>query len=533
MLLRQLYVAGLMASGALAGVPQIDFQIARGNSYAESKVGAKFAIKQVYNAKRDEIELELTNQATFYLAKVTVGSDEQEMDVLIDTGSSDFWLISSDVICVDAEWLATQQLSLSLLSSKRDFPRSVPRPLLHRRQPTKVVKAESRRTTDSSIPTSFSTMASYVTTDTCTLLGSFNTGTSDTFSANSTSYDFDTSYADGTEVIGVWGVDNVLISNLTLENVTFGVGEVATAQPGILGIGMMLLESTYSPSASDSYTYINFPAKLKEDGLISRNAFSLYLTEKAGTVLFGAVDTAKYEGTLFSLPLVNTLANYGYTKPAEFAVALSGLTIGSDNNTVTISSTNYAAVLDSGTTLSYFPLSVMSNLAEALGAQYVSSAGVYELDCPSDSLEFVFNFNGGKITIALNEFISESSGQCYLNILPNSEGSASYLFGDNFLQHVYVVYDADALEIAMAPIKDTSESNILILSEVVSATQVSGYSNTDIATSDASSGSVSTQLALGTSGSSTSTKNNDAGIVSVTPGSLIIAFFLSILCIII
>ncbi|KAG7191709.1 Aspartyl protease [Scheffersomyces spartinae] len=510
----------LLASGVLANqVPQIDFLVRRGNSYSESKFGANFEIKEVFNAKRNEIELILTNQGTFYLAEVTVGSNNQSMDVLIDTGSSDFWLLSSNVVCVDRNWLLTVSPSIitqSPLSKKRDLNRRQhPTPI---KRPIKAVISDVGPA--SAAQTDIQTLSTYSTTNTCTLYGTFNTGTSDTFKANSSSYDFYTSFLDGTEVAGVWAVDNVLIGGISLENVTFGVGEVATSYPGLLGIGMEGLESTNS--GPNPYTYVNFPAKLVEEGLIKRNAFSLYLTESGGTVLFGAVDTAKFQGSLFSLPLVNTLENLGYTKPIEFSVALSGMSY----NNITIFNSNFAATLDSGTTLSYFPVSIMNNLASTLGAVYVPSVQLYALSCPTTSQNLTFDFNGGEINIPLNNLISRIYGQCFLNILPKQEGDANFLLGDNFLRHAYVVYDADALEIAMAPIKDTTESNILVLSEFVSATPVAGYSNTKVATTDSSQSFQSTATKLLVS--QTSSKKNDGGIINASSTSLMFVFLLSI-----
>ena len=49
--------------------------------------------------KRDEngdyLDLALTYESTFYIAEVLMGSNSQKLDVLLDTGSSDFWVVAS------------------------------------------------------------------------------------------------------------------------------------------------------------------------------------------------------------------------------------------------------------------------------------------------------------------------------------------------------------------------------------------------------------------------------------------------------
>ena len=44
----------------------------------------------------------LTNKQTFYMATLKIGSNEDENRVLVDTGSSDLWVMSHDLKCVSA-----------------------------------------------------------------------------------------------------------------------------------------------------------------------------------------------------------------------------------------------------------------------------------------------------------------------------------------------------------------------------------------------------------------------------------------------
>ncbi|CAI5756317.1 unnamed protein product [Candida verbasci] len=49
--------------------------------------------------KRRSIPLQLSNDGTQYLAKLTVGSNKQSNTVIVDTGSSDLWFIDSNAKC--------------------------------------------------------------------------------------------------------------------------------------------------------------------------------------------------------------------------------------------------------------------------------------------------------------------------------------------------------------------------------------------------------------------------------------------------
>lgn len=84
---------------------KIDFKVLRGND----KRDLRLSDETPYNMKRDSSVMELQNRQTFYLANIKIGSNEDEVGVLVDTGSSDLWVMSPDLNC--------KRSSLSSLSS--------------------------------------------------------------------------------------------------------------------------------------------------------------------------------------------------------------------------------------------------------------------------------------------------------------------------------------------------------------------------------------------------------------------------------
>lgn len=82
--------------GDNAGIYKMDFQILRGNDKKDLSIADE---KAYVVQKRDSVEMELRNRQTFYLANIQIGSNEDEMGILIDTGSSDLWVMAHDINC--------------------------------------------------------------------------------------------------------------------------------------------------------------------------------------------------------------------------------------------------------------------------------------------------------------------------------------------------------------------------------------------------------------------------------------------------
>lgn len=82
--------------GENLGAFKIDFEVLRGND----KRDLSLSDERPYFVKRDSSEIELQNKQTFYLANIKIGSNEDETGVLIDTGSSDLWVMAHDINCV-------------------------------------------------------------------------------------------------------------------------------------------------------------------------------------------------------------------------------------------------------------------------------------------------------------------------------------------------------------------------------------------------------------------------------------------------
>lgn len=365
---------------------KLDFDIRRGSGHTQisSIENSKAAIIiDKDNEKRDDATLTIQNAQTFYLADIYLGSNKQHVEVLVDTGSSDLWVVAKGATCEDGA--------------------------------------------------------------ACTSYGTYDKSSSSTFKSLGTTFQIE--YVDGTTSTGTWSKETLTFGSESVTGLQFGDVSTTSSDIGVLGISVEAQESTNNE-------YPNLPVLLKNQGIIDKNAYSLYLNSAdaaSGSVLFGAIDNAKYSGSLVSLP---------QSSSGSLSVKLNSITYNSKTTSVSTS-----VVLDSGTTLTYLPSSIVSALGKAVGGTYSSSGGYYQISCDQPSNKyFTYNFNGVSIQVPLSDLAisltysdGTASGSCALGVLPSSD---YYILGDNFLRSAYVYYDLDDATISIAQVKYTTAEDI-------------------------------------------------------------------------
>jgi hypothetical protein len=281
-------------------------------------------------------------------------------------------------------------------------------------------------------------------------------GDSGTYSANdSSTYEFvnnafNISYVDGSGAAGDYATDTFRFGGQTIKDMQFGIGYVSSSPEGILGIGYTINEVQVNRFGLDEYP--NLPQKLKDDGTISSNAYSLWLNDldaSTGSILFGGVDTDKFHGSLATLPILQEQGTY-----AEFIIALTDMGIG-DNKTSLFANSNIPVLLDSGSSLMYLPDNVATALYQRFNARYDSRQQAAFVDCDLANQDGTldFGFSGVTISVPYNELvitaaISRGVPVCILGIGP--AGNSVSVLGDTFLRSAYVVYDLSNNEISLA-----------------------------------------------------------------------------------
>lgn len=245
-----------------------------------------------------------------------------------------------------------------------------------------------------------------------------------------------------------------------------GLAETTTIGIGIMGLG-------YSNSEVNIFTgngtqYPNLPLALVNAGLITTPAYSLWLDDlnsSQGNILFGGIDTAKYDGELQSLEVYPNQRRGNVT---SFTVAFTSLSATSSTGTDTLTSEDFAhpAILDSGTTLTLLPNEIAAQVFAELGATVDPRLESVLVPCSlannTGTLNYGFGGPGGPvIKVPMSELVlpltltsgnqpvfTDGTEACQLGI--QAAGNLPTLFGDTFLRSAYVVYDLENNRVALA-----------------------------------------------------------------------------------
>ncbi|RAH80131.1 acid protease [Aspergillus japonicus CBS 114.51] len=320
--------------------------------------------------------------------------------------------------------------------------------------------------------------------------GTYDSSASSTYSL--VNDDFVIQYVDGSEAAGDYVNDTVKLGNVTLTNFQFGVATNSTSSQGVLGIGYASGETSAQFGGG---VYANLPKALANQGFINSAAYSLWLDDldaKEGTILFGGVNTAKYTGSLHTLPIEKINGVYD-----TLAVSLNGVHVtGTKSTSVNNTAFPVVGVLDSGTSLTYLPSAAAQDLISAVGAEYVERAGYAIVDCDvaDQDYDVVFEFSGFNLSVPVGDLLLDAGSYCVFGIVPQDSDSddGEFVLGDTFLRSAYVVYDLENNEVAIAKTNtDPGEDHILEIgtgsSGIPNATGVASSSDSDSKESGATS----------------------------------------------
>ncbi|KAH8689716.1 putative aspartic-type endopeptidase [Talaromyces proteolyticus] len=365
------------------------------------------AVRDLKRRRSMTVNETLDNEETLYFSNITLGTPAQKLRLTLDTGSSDLW-------CNTA--------SSSFCSKKNSE---------------------------------------------CSISGTYDANSSSTYKYLSS--DFNISYVDGSGASGDYVTDTLSIGGVSLTSFQFGIGYTSDSIEGVLGIGYTKNEVQVNRDRKSSYP--NLPQAMVDGGLINRNAYSLWLNDldaNTGSILFGGVDNGKYDGSLQTLPILAIDGSY-----AEFLIVLTGVSYnnGSINKSYSSDELPAAVLLDSGSSLTYLPDTIVEDIYNDFGVTYDSSSGTGYVPCTlmNKDLNITFTFSSPSITIAINEMVlaagtgstfSDGTPACVFGIAP--AGSTTAVLGDTFLRSAYVVYDLANNEISLAQTKfNSAEENVV------------------------------------------------------------------------
>ncbi|KAM0471055.1 hypothetical protein ACHAPX_009625, partial [Trichoderma viride] len=278
----------------------------------------------------------------------------------------------------------------------------------------------------------------------CQAIGSYNPRTSS--SSATTDESAMLRYGIGSANVSYFKDSIALPGAPAMKQVQFGVASASVDEfSGILGIGA---------GEGVNTDYPNFVDELAAQGVTKTKAFSLALGSKAeeeGVIIFGGVDTAKFQGKLAELPIVP--AKESPDGVARYWVKMNSIGMSpSQGKSTTFSQTDMTVFLDSGSTLTLLPEQVVEEIAKGLGTSGMDTTGYYRIDCglANQKGTIDFAFDGVTISVPYSEVIrqvSASPPQCYLGMMGSTEFA---LLGDTFLRSAYAVFDLTGNSVHLA-----------------------------------------------------------------------------------
>lgn len=307
-----------------------------------------------------------------------------------------------------------------------------------------------------------------------------NPDNSSTF--NNISTVFDISYLDGRKIKGDYFKDVVSIDGVSIKEQQLGLALDSVRFTGIMGLGFSA--NTVAPTK-----YATVVDTMVAQGLIKSPAFSLYLNDldaSEGTILFGGVDTAKYEGDLIRMPM-RAMAKTGSQDITAFVVDVEGISVKGVDGAGNFKG---RALLDSGATVTLLPKTMAQKLRTHFNVITIPNLQPTFVDCSLATkykdVTLDFKFAGTTIRVPVGELIINSfaglqdvirdeplldsmfdgwESVCLFGVASAVEYGITSdefaLFGDTFLRSAYVVYDMENKQIALAQAKhNVTETNI-------------------------------------------------------------------------
>ncbi|KAJ5949353.1 hypothetical protein N7454_000937 [Penicillium verhagenii] len=342
----------------------------------------------------------------------------QTFDVIVDTGSSDTWVVKEGFECIDLD------------------------------------------------------TGDKTTTATCDF---GTTYTVDSTFSKISGEEFEIEYGDGEYLYGYMGTETVTLASITVDQeiavVTEAAWEGDGTTSGLTGLAYPALTSAYNTKTDDQEVYNPIFTTMYKDGLID-SYFSLAILRDvsgaAGYLTLGGLPPVNFtEDWTTTDILVTSIEGYSdaydfYTINIDY-VSINGVEVsGSGGST-------YQYIVDSGTTLNYYPTSVAAavNAAFSPAAVYSDDEGAYVVDCDATAPTHTITIGGTTFTINPLDMIlyagtdDDGNAVCITGIEDGGDDATedTFILGDTFQKNVITVFDVGAVEMKFAPHVDYTSND--------------------------------------------------------------------------
>ena len=187
----------------------------------------------------------------------------------------------------------------------------------------------------------------------------------------------------------------------------------------------------------------NFVQQLHENGVIESSVLSLWLdpgNHSVGLFAFGGIDEAKYSGSLFRFPMLNSYAMKEFSENLE--IKMDSFLTSEVSFTQPVGFT-----LDPGASSSQFPQDYFDAFAKVFDGVLDESIHKYAVDKKYLTLNEIVTFTFGNfdLSVPIASLVEEDLGEVYTTFELSVEAS----LGLDVLRHAYIAIDYDNYEIAL------------------------------------------------------------------------------------
>lgn len=384
-----------------------------------------------------------------YIAAVQIGTPPRDFQILMDSGSADFWVGAEG--CQEVAENTKRAMGGAGLQARRNGKN---------RNGNGNANGGANGSAATAVAATGNGAAAATNCGNHVFLGATSSS-----SFVDSGKPFQVTYGTGA-VAGDIITDDVTIANLTLQAHTFGVALQETddfASDSVPFDGLMgLAQSTLSNQG------VSTPVEsLAQQGLISSAITSFKLGRLAdgtntGEITFGALDPAKFNAA--SLTTFDNVNTEGFWEGAMDAVTVDGTDLGLSGRT---------AILDTGTTLIVAPTADAEAVHAAINGAKSDGQGGFTIPCGSTA-QVALSFGGQSFNIDTRDLLfslaatnpaaqsasasasasasgNVTTGDCVSGISSGQIGGANeWLVGDVFLKNVYFSTDVGKNAISLA-----------------------------------------------------------------------------------
>ncbi|KAL8892217.1 MAG: hypothetical protein Q9215_000851 [Flavoplaca cf. flavocitrina] len=295
---------------------------------------------------------------------------------------------------------------------------------------------------------------------------------------------FGITFDDTSNHTGTFITDTVTFAEAILPDMQLGLVKQSAGLPpigldtyaaGRIGLGFEELEAGVVRKNQTGYPSI--VSELVANGFIETKAYSLWLGSTAslnGSILFGAVDSSKYKGSLIAVPTALSLLAVEARERRQ-AVQMTSLTLNTDSGASALISpeTVLYAHLDSGSSTNWLPSSMAEAVYSAAGVMRDASTQnrpYVACNMSTAAATFTFGFGGPlgpQISVSMADLVypftnnitfGDGTPACYFDLESTQKPYA--ILGVSFLRSAYAVFDLENRQIALAQANIDGKTNI-------------------------------------------------------------------------